>query len=287
MKKDKKATMKKQLLFLALGILVLASCTTTNNNTTEVLPKPTGTMEGFVALYDEFGNALKSSAGVAVTLDSTPYTATTDSTGKYVLKNIPINASYNFTFSKTGYVTWHYAGFQFLTGGTAPLLTNIGNSNSLGTNTGDYPISTIILNLYPASHTTINALTATVIPNYINFTATIANSSSAYKPSSPIGVVIFASKLKNISPYNPQNQYIIYTTQSSSNPATATGSLYTYNAYGPGIKVYFIAYGYSGYMNNNTNTGNFVLNSYNSLTTCTQVYPYLTAPLAVDSVVTQ
>ena len=94
--------MKKILVTISL-VLLLFACTKNTYNT-ELLPTPSATIAGKVLLYDSSGNALTNLEGAAVSLDSTPYSATTDSTGKYVIKNIPAGL-YTFTFSKAGYST--------------------------------------------------------------------------------------------------------------------------------------------------------------------------------------
>ena len=241
MKKNyNKTTMKKKLLFLAFGILFLSSCKKeTNTTTTEVSPpNPTGTIEGFVALHDEFGNTLQSFAGVTVTLDSTSYSATTDSTGRYVLKNIPSNVSYNFTFNKKGFSSYHYKNFQFtVSGGSAPV-----SSINLSTNSNS---TTNVVDLYQPSTTSVKTLTAGVYPGYIYLTDTITNSNPVYNQSTEgIGFAVFISTQKNVSSTN--YQYSGTTTPSSSTLGVITYTLQpaSYN-YPIGATLYFAVYGYS------------------------------------------
>ena len=265
--------MKKHLLFLAAGFLLLVSCKKEiNNTTTEVVPSnPAGILEGMVVLYDEFGNQLSNYSGAIVTLDSTSYTTTTDSTGKYILKNVPTNTYYNFTFSKAGYGSYHYPNYLFaLTGGNAPVQTNISNNN---TNSNYYTNSTPRVGLYQISTSVIQAFTVAVSnsdTSSLNITATVKNSNPAYTASDAIGVVVFVSSQKNVSSTNYEytvpatlynygtNQVGVFAGSGAAINAVGTytflasGSTYSFTPssspynYPVGTTLYFIAYGCSG-----------------------------------------
>ena len=126
--------MKKTLLFLALGLSLFTACT---KKTTDILPTPTATIEGWVTLHDEWGNVLpfdsingKTSKylGVKVSADSTSYSATTDSNGRWVIKGLPVSVggtAYNFTFSKAGYGSYNITDVTISnTASTNPILVN-------------------------------------------------------------------------------------------------------------------------------------------------------------------
>lgn len=73
--------------------------------------KPTGTITGYVDLMYQ-----SSFEGVKVTVDQVNKHAYSDSTGKWVIKNLP-QGTYTFTFSKEGYGTYKYFGYNFVGGG--------------------------------------------------------------------------------------------------------------------------------------------------------------------------
>src|SRR5664279_5081954 len=75
--------------FLSLATLSLAACT------------PSTKMTGVVK--DNFGSLVE---GVAVTVDNTGYTATTDKTGRYTLPYDP--GAVNIRFTKDGYAIGHF-----------------------------------------------------------------------------------------------------------------------------------------------------------------------------------
>jgi len=112
--------MNKFLIFIGI-VLFLSSCKKTT--TTEELPTPVQDVVGFVSLYDQYGDYQQNGAGVTVSLDSTSFSATTDSNGKFVLKNVP-TGYYTVTYSKSGYITYK-SSYSNLLGGQAYLLPGI------------------------------------------------------------------------------------------------------------------------------------------------------------------
>ena len=109
--------MNKFLIFIGI-VLFLSSCKKTT--TTEELPTPVQDVVGFVSLYDQYGDYQQNGAGVTVSLDSTSFSATTDTNGKFVLKNVP-TGYYSVSYSKSGYITYK-ASFSNYLGGQAYLL---------------------------------------------------------------------------------------------------------------------------------------------------------------------
>jgi hypothetical protein len=96
---------------LTSGILIFSSCTKpaagAQGPQGSAGPALTGSIFGFVALYDQYGvkqalNALNPSGpkNIRVTIDGTPYRALTDSTGKYTFNNLPTGV-YNLTITDT------------------------------------------------------------------------------------------------------------------------------------------------------------------------------------------
>ncbi len=93
-------------VLLTTGILILSSCTKpaagAQGPQGPAGPAYTGSIFGFVSLYDQYGvkqgpSGLKN---VRVTIDGTAYRALTDSTGKYTINNLP-SGVYNITITDT------------------------------------------------------------------------------------------------------------------------------------------------------------------------------------------
>ena len=122
-----------KLFALCLVILLFSACKKTT--TIEELPTPLQTVEGFVALYNEFGQALPNSAGATVSLDSTSFSAITDSAGKFVIKNVPAG-SYTVSYTKNGYGTIKQNYHDYQGGGNYLLLSVNLYANSTSTITG-------------------------------------------------------------------------------------------------------------------------------------------------------
>jgi len=271
--------MKKQLLFLALGVTLLTSCTKTTNNT---LPTPTGTFEGYVTLYDEFGVLLpldsinnKHYSGVKVSLDSTGYSTTADSNGKFVFKGIPANADYSFTFSKPLYGTYNIVNVPLLVTGNAP---DLATTQLHG------------VTLYKVSTTQVLSLTATVNPpargGVGSVTLVTALNNSSTTGANQMGAMVFVSTKKNVSSTNYDAAINLGTTGTtpSNVTTTITPSNYPYNI-PVGSTLYFIAYGYS---NNTYDTYINTIYYGNAYGNGNTIYPTLNAtPSAVQTVVTE
>src|SRR4051812_44702805 len=68
-------------------------------------PSYTGTIKGFVSLFDPYGSKLFSPAllkGIKVTLENNGQTVTTDSTGKYSFINLS-TGNYTLSFADSGF----------------------------------------------------------------------------------------------------------------------------------------------------------------------------------------
>jgi hypothetical protein len=128
----------------------------------------TGSLVGFVTIYDEFGVAVADKSGVTITVDGTtpPLTATTNTNGKYQIDNLP-TGTWDLVFSKTGCATYKSLGFSFV-GGVKPRVFNMILSQLT---------STLITNLdvsqYSATQMSINLTISPATPagyyRYIRF----------------------------------------------------------------------------------------------------------------------
>jgi 3D (Asp-Asp-Asp) domain-containing protein len=105
------------IIFLSL----LSSCEKEESTT----PQLKGTLIGWATLNDEFANRISDKSGVIVTVDGTNplLTATTDSTGKYQIDNLP-EGTYNLICTKSGFATYKVIGLQVV-GGNMPRVQNI------------------------------------------------------------------------------------------------------------------------------------------------------------------
>ena len=81
-------------------------------------PNLTGDLIGFVSLSDLSGIQSQDRSGVTVAVEGTGISAVTDSSGRWMLRNLPMG-TYDIAFSKTGYGTKKSIGYQFVGGGQA------------------------------------------------------------------------------------------------------------------------------------------------------------------------
>jgi hypothetical protein len=106
--------MKKYLSCLILCIILFAGC---SKNDCPVCSTKTGNIMGRVELHDEDVNLIGNNSGVTVTLKGTNYSSQTDSSGNWLLKDVPAGI-YDVIFSKPGYDTLFVFGYQFIGNGT-------------------------------------------------------------------------------------------------------------------------------------------------------------------------
>jgi len=204
----------KKIFLISLSVILFASCSK-DSNTTELLPLPTGTIEGLVILHNSSGAIVTNSGGVLVSVDSTSFTATTDSTGKYVIKNVP-QGQYNITYSKAGYDTF-----------------KVINDNVLAATA---PIVQLNLWLYQPSSTTITNFAATEnAPGYYFFSGQMAPQAANLQQT----YMVFTSTSSAVSPTN----YLVNYSFSATTDSSFTTGLYTLYPYFPsGTTVYAVAY---------------------------------------------
>lgn len=96
--------MKKTLTaLLLLVIFIFSDCTQSNSIPERVGSTLDSKVTGTVTLYNDLQSKVKA-YGMTVSIEGTSYTATTDSGGKYIFKDVKYG-TYSFIFSKPGYGT--------------------------------------------------------------------------------------------------------------------------------------------------------------------------------------
>jgi hypothetical protein len=117
----------KKIIFIFVTAALLSSCTKQSNPVTNYIYTHSdsglvGDMVGFIDLYDTTYSSylygrVSGHSGATVSLDGTPFSAVSDSNGKWILKNIPAG-TYNITFAKPGYALEKGISYKFLGNGT-------------------------------------------------------------------------------------------------------------------------------------------------------------------------
>ncbi|MFM8914197.1 MAG: carboxypeptidase-like regulatory domain-containing protein [Flammeovirgaceae bacterium] len=130
--KIKKENMKKQLLVLIVAIVAFG-CKKDDE-------LPTGSIIGFVNLYSKSGSALDDFSGANVSIDNTKIVTTTDSDGKFELKNVP-PGTYDISITKPGFGDYKQFSIPYA-GPPAP-----GGIPAINTYTGTSP--TIVIGEIP------------------------------------------------------------------------------------------------------------------------------------------
>jgi hypothetical protein len=119
--------MKYFILFF-FAIAIFAGCTKQSNPVTNYIYTHSdsalvGDMVGYVSLYDStyfnFENYIPNtnSSGVTISLDGMPFKTMSDSTGRWMMKNIPA-AIYNIAYNKPGFATEKQISYPFIGNGT-------------------------------------------------------------------------------------------------------------------------------------------------------------------------
>jgi hypothetical protein len=73
-----------------------------------------GTLHGKAYIYD-YLRTVTDSSGITVSMEGTPFTAVTDAAGNWTMRDLP-TATYTIVYSKEGFGTYRYFGFQFVGG---------------------------------------------------------------------------------------------------------------------------------------------------------------------------
>jgi hypothetical protein len=106
--------MKIRYMIALVAVLAGSGCKSDSPSATS--DALTGTFRGKVFLYTEQGGYAQNSSGVTVQIEGTPYSAITDSTGSWEIKNLPTRTC-SISFSKLGYLTWKNTSYVFIGGG--------------------------------------------------------------------------------------------------------------------------------------------------------------------------
>jgi hypothetical protein len=221
--------MKRKVVLISIMFLFLVianSCTKVGPEGPEGPSGPagsalSGSLVGFVTLYDEFGVAVADKSGVTVTVDGylPALTATTNSAGKYQIDNLQAG-TYDLVFTKTGYATYKSLGFSFV-GGVKPRLfyaTLAQQSNTLLTN--------LVGSIFSTTTMTLSCTVAPAIP------------AGYYRI-----IRFYFGKTNTVSSTN----YITTSATSSSTTSYSANRSFDKMNYPTGTTLYVIAYGESNY----------------------------------------
>ncbi len=113
-----KALSKLPIVFLPIVLLLCIGCDKFKGDTGPAGPSITGDLIGFSYLYDVDGNHVLDNSGIAVSVDGTNISATSDSSGRWMLPGLN-TGTYTIAISKEGYGTEKIIGYPFVGGGQA------------------------------------------------------------------------------------------------------------------------------------------------------------------------
>ncbi|HET9135860.1 MAG TPA: carboxypeptidase-like regulatory domain-containing protein [Candidatus Kapabacteria bacterium] len=99
-------------MVLLMGVIAYGCKDDSSSTSNEV----TGTLRGYVALFNEHGRYESNFGGVLIQCEGLPYSTISDSTGKWELTNLPTR-TYSISFSKAGYITYKRTSYGFIAGG--------------------------------------------------------------------------------------------------------------------------------------------------------------------------
>ncbi len=94
-------TMKNSRFLLVFVAILISSCRTNTS------PQGNGTIVGRVILFDSTGTVQTDFSGIQVSVDGTPMSMVTDSTGDWQFSGVS-NGTYNVTATKAGFGTYHW-----------------------------------------------------------------------------------------------------------------------------------------------------------------------------------
>ena len=105
------------ILLLLLATVFLDGCKDSTNVNTSGGGTLVGDLKGRVSLLDQNGNQISNGRDVLVSCEGTSYSAITDSTGFWVIHNLPTR-TYSVAYTKDGFDTMKVTSYTFVGGGT-------------------------------------------------------------------------------------------------------------------------------------------------------------------------
>ena len=213
---------KLKIYFVMLFLFsFFVSCTDT------VAPVLTGSISGFVSLYEETGAQIKDKAGVKVHIEGRNNFAYTNTEGRYSLENVEAGI-FNIVFEKAGFGIYKIIAREFVGGGEAYLY-------SVGlTKLPTFNVASIIINTNPNSFP------------YLWMNGNLSDARNYYRV-----VVIFFGKSEEVS--NDPQKYL-YVTSFNAYPDSSSYSYSLWDkqyliqsGFNSGETVYVAAYSSSEY----------------------------------------
>ena len=203
---NKKITVR-TLAFCFLSIAIISGCKKEvagpTGATGSAGPSLTGTINGHIYLYDQYGNPMLTGlTGIHDSIDGTSHVALTDSTGMYMFSNLSTGI-YNFSIMDPNFGTMKVQSQQFVGGGT--LVRNV--------NLSQIPNFTVTSLTAVASSTNI-VLTGTVVADthvrtFIGFVGATSGTSSSpstyldyYTKNVPANATTFTITVDNTALYD-------------------------------------------------------------------------------------
>ena len=224
----------KSQIFLIVICMMIISCK--KEYSTQI---QTGTLIGFVTLYDECGDVILNKSGVNVNvMGNSTFKDTTDNYGRFEINNLP-SGTYNISYTKQGFSQTKTIGMQFVGGSNPAYISKTLNK--------------------PASQTVnlINVFIDNGSPQkWILASVKVTSDCSI---GSHENARIFYGLSDTVSSTNYDYSVLFNYYKDSVNEVTeniAYTIVPAYQNYKSGTKVYFVAYGspavYSSYINTKT-----------------------------------
>lgn len=199
------------------------SCTET------VAPVLTGSISGFVELYEEDGSRINDKSGVRVSIEGRNNYAYTNNDGRYSLENVEAGI-FNIVFEKEGFGLYKIIAREFVGGGET-YLYNIG------------------LTKLPTFNVTSLIITKTITPPYLRMSGNLSDTRNYYRY-----VMLFFGKREDVSSdpknYLFANTAYVYRDSTSYSISFLDKENFIERGFNSGeivhVAVYSISYGYWG-----------------------------------------
>ena len=219
----------KTILSATIIVVALTSCTKTgakgpagSNGATG--PSLSGTLDGYVDLFDQYGDLMSPANGVQITIPGKTGTDTTINSGIFQIPNLT-TGTYEVDLAKTGYGSIKVNSLNFVGGGTQYVAAHIQLTQPPNFTLSGFTVGTSTVALNPG----------------VTFTVTPSSSNTKGRK-----VIIFFGNASTVS--NVPGNYLGY--QIVNIPATATAIITTIGAsatlYGAGAvtgsTIYLVAY---------------------------------------------